>query len=146
MSGIVGILRPTGEAVDRAEIVGMLDVIPHRSRDGRAAWSAGGVGLGHATRHFTPEDRHERWPLLSPEGRLSVVADARLDNREELAAALDLGRHERGFFTDGELILAAFRRWGDDCAARLLGDFAFAVWDAERRLLFLARDHFGAKP
>jgi len=146
MSGIVGILRPGGGTVDGSEIADMLDAIEHREIDGRSAWCGGDVGFGHARRHFTPEDRHETWPLHAAEGAISLIADARLDNREELVSTLGLSRHERGFHTDGELILAAFRRWGEGCPAHLLGDFAFAVWDAGRRRLFLARDHFGAKP
>lgn len=127
-------------------VADMLAAIPHRASEGRVVWSTDGVGLGHAARHFTPEARHETWPLHAPDGGLSLIADARLDNRDELVAALSLPRHGRGFHTDGELILAAFLRWGEACVERLLGDFAFAVWDARRHLLFLARDHFGAKP
>ena len=71
---------------------------------------------------------------------LATVADARLDNREELQAALG----EAG--DDASLILAAFRRWGRGCVDRLLGAFAFVVWDARSRELLAARDHIGEAP
>lgn len=75
----------------------------------------------------------------------AVVAAARLDNRDELLAALDMPRDPSGPSED-ELILAAYRRWGAECPGRMQGDFAFAIWDPERARLFLARDRFGVRP
>ena len=64
---------------------------------------------------------------------MKIYANARIDARD-----LRL--------TDAEFILAAYEKWGDDCAKHLLGDFAFAIWDERRQRLFCARDHFGVKP
>ncbi len=77
------------------------------------------------------------------DGDLAITADVRLDNRDELLAALGLADRS---MSDAALVLAAYRRWATDCPSRLLGDFAFALWDAHRRALFCARDHFGVKP
>jgi asparagine synthase (glutamine-hydrolysing) len=97
----------------------------------------GGVGLAHLALHVTPEDAIERQPLA--DGTLVLVADARIDNRAELQAALrDVLRSPSP--TDADLILAAYRRWGTDCARHLIGDFAFAIWDTDARRLFAARD------
>ena len=74
---------------------------------------------------------------------LMVVADARLDNRDELTGRLRLSRRE---VSDREIIQAAYERWGSGCADRLIGDFAFALWDARRGELFCARDIMGVKP
>jgi len=74
-----------------------------------------------------------------PAERAAIWADARLDNRDELFAAL--GRAA----SDADLILAAYERWGDDCASHLLGDFAFALWDHRRGRLYCARDHAGIR-
>jgi asparagine synthase (glutamine-hydrolysing) len=76
------------------------------------------------------------------DGPLMAVADARLDNRAELASLLGL----EDAVSDTQLILAAYRRWGEELPARLLGDFAFAIHDADRRRLFCARDCFGVRP
>lgn len=76
------------------------------------------------------------------DGALAVVADARLDNRAELAAALGIG----SVAPDAALIAAAYRKWGLDCPARLQGVFAFALWDTERRRLLCARDLMGVRP
>lgn len=77
---------------------------------------------------------------------LTVAADARLDNRAELADALGLAGPERVGIGDTELILRAYERWGADCPPRLYGDYAFAVWDSRKRLLFCARDAVGVRP
>jgi asparagine synthase (glutamine-hydrolysing) len=77
---------------------------------------------------------------------LVLTADARIDNREELIVALGFGGRPREEVTDSELILGAYKKWGERCPERLFGDFAFAVWDRGRRNLFCARDHRGVKP
>ena len=56
------------------------------------------------------------------------------------------GQRIRAAAPDGELVLAAYAAWGEACVQELRGDFAFAIWDASKRSLFCARDHFGIKP
>ena len=80
---------------------------------------------------------HGSEPYADPLSWCIIVADARIDNRTELPAAGP---------SDAELILAAYREWGTDCVSRLLGDFAFTIYDARRELLFCARDPMGVKP
>ncbi len=75
-----------------------------------------------------------------------LVADVRLDNREDLADLLSLDRTVRDTLPDEDLLALAWERWGEQCVTHLLGGFAFAVWDAQQRRLFLARDHAGEKP
>ena len=82
-------------------------------------------------------DRDTRWTL---------AADARLDDRETLCDALGVPHRERAAITDRTLILDAYRRWGRECPTRLLGDYAFVVWDAGTRTIFCARDHMGCRP
>ena len=78
--------------------------------------------------------------VLEQQGLL-LVADARLDNRQELIDALEL----TGAPGNAELILAAYRKWGERCPEHLLGDFAFALWDPRHRRLFSARDPLGVR-
>jgi asparagine synthase (glutamine-hydrolysing) len=88
---------------------------------------------------------HEELP--SVRGDLAITADARIDNREELMRALNLtDDRPREAVSDSDLILGAYEKWGERCPERLLGDFAFAVWDGRRGVLFCARDHMGVKP
>ena len=77
---------------------------------------------------------------------LAVIADARLDNRAELAEAVGLAGPERDGIEDSYLILRAYQRWGEACPPRLHGDYAFAVWDSPEQRLFCARDAVGARP
>jgi asparagine synthase (glutamine-hydrolysing) len=84
-------------------------------------------------------------PLPLTVGRYTITADVRLDNRRELASALGIDWHATEVTSDSALLLAAYRRWGERCPEQLLGDFAFAIWDAQEQVLFCARDHFGVK-
>jgi len=77
---------------------------------------------------------------------LHLVADARIDNRCDLTAELHSELDRAATPSDPALILAAYRRWGDDCADHLIGDFAFAIWDAPRQRLLCARDAIGVRP
>ena len=144
MSGIAGCYRPDGQPVDRALLARMHERLAHRGPDGAGVWQAGPAGLAHRLLFTTPESLRERQPFPGAGGQSVITADARLDNREDLAGALGLA--DSGGLTDCGLILAAYEKWGTGCAARLLGDFAFAIWDAGRQQLFCARDHFGIKP
>ncbi len=74
------------------------------------------------------------------------MADARLDDRKSLCERLGLGEPEHVRLPANRLILAAWQKWGPDCARHLTGDFAFAIWDIQRRTLFCARDQLGVRP
>ena len=94
----------------------------------------------------TRESHGESQPAVF-EGRYWIAADARLDGRAELLAALDLSESEIGrSIPDSELILRGYAKWGSACVEHLRGDFSFAIWDAPDKRLFCARDQFGIKP
>jgi asparagine synthase (glutamine-hydrolysing) len=94
----------------------------------------------------TPESLQEKLPLVHQTRDLAITADARLDNRDELMQALGLTGRPAMEIADSQLILAAYEKWGVCCPEKLLGDFAFAIWDGARQTVFSGRDHFGAKP
>jgi len=145
MSGIAGIYHLDGRPVD-GEIDRMVGAMEHRGPDGIHTWREGPVGLGHCLLETTPEDQHASLPRVDQGGQLVITADARIDNRDELIGALRLSVPKERPLTDAELILEAYKRWGRDCPEKLLGAFAFCVWDARERHLFCVRDHFGIKP
>lgn len=145
MSGIFGLFNQDGAPVSRGELTDMASLLERRGPDGTGLWNAGCAGLGHTLLATTPELVFERQPLRDPETGCVITADVRLDNRDELLAAL--GLTDRAALTgDAGLILAAYLAWGEACPARFLGDFAFAIWDPRHRTLFCARDHFGMRP
>lgn len=94
----------------------------------------------------TPESHDEVLPSICPATGNVLVSWIRLDNRAELGRALEISGHKLKRATDPDLVLAAYRRWGVDCANKLEGDFSFALWDKRREALFLARDSIGVKP
>jgi asparagine synthase (glutamine-hydrolysing) len=130
VSGLAGVfhrdLRPGAASV----VQRMAGAAPHRCLGEARSWSEGAVAL--ASDLFASDPT-------------AIAFDGRLDNRDEIADDLRLDRavtHQR----DAALVLAAYEAWGEDCARRLLGDFAFAVWDGRRRTVFCARDVMGVKP
>ncbi len=94
----------------------------------------------------TREAAADRQPA-SLDGNIWIVADARIDCRDELEAKLaEAGcKFHRGAI-DSQLILHSYTAWREDCVKHLRGDFAFAIWDAGTKTMFCARDHFGVKP
>lgn len=146
MSGIVGILHRDGAPVVQPLLRALTQFLAYRGPDGRDVWADGAVGLGHTLLRTGRASVGERQPA-GLEGRYWIVADARLDSHAELEAELDSAeRRVPSDAGDAELILQAYAAWGEDCVRHLRGDFAFAIWDARRRTLFCARDHFGIKP
>ena len=146
MSGICGIVNFDGAPVNPELLRKMAEASAYRGPDGIRYWISGNVGFAHLALNTTPESLRERQPLLSADGLVCLTADARVDNRDELISTLTAKRHlQEKDPTDAELILAAYRCWGEECAARIIGDFAFAVWDAAQRKLFCARDAVGAR-
>ncbi|MBU7581637.1 MAG: lasso peptide isopeptide bond-forming cyclase [Nostoc sp. TH1S01] len=146
MSGILGIYYLDARPVEPESIRQMVDILAHRGPDGADVWYGGSVGLGHRMLWTTPESLLEKLPLVDRTGNLVITADARIDNRDELISALSLTDHPAEKITDSQLILAAYEKWGERCPEKLIGDFAFAIWDERQQKLFCARDHMGVKP
>ncbi len=144
MSGILGIYYRNQHLAKPDDLRLMLDVLAHRGTDGANIWCDGPVGLGHRMLWSTPESLLEQLPAVR--GKLTITADARIDNRDELIESLKLDSCPPEKITDSDIILAAYAQWNEACAEKLLGDFAFAIWDGDRQTLFCARDHFGVKP
>lgn len=118
----------------------------HRGPDGTRSWRGPGVELAHQALHLVAGEDALSQPVTA--GEVVIVADARLDNREELTSALERGgalRPDQRALSDTELILASYRYWGLRCADRLIGDFSFVIWDGRRRRLVAARDPMGMR-
>ncbi len=146
MSGIAGIVRFDGTAVEPGWIELMTAALTHRGSDGITHTTDNGVAFGHCMLRTTPESLEEEQPLESADGSLVLVCDGRVDNWEELRSELlSMGArlHQR---SDAELVLQAYQLWGPDCLRHIDGDFAFAIWNKQTRRLFCARDHIGNKP
>ena len=121
----------------------MLAALPGQGEAGQLDLGAARFGFRNLWAASATEDGRG---ALCSRRELTIAADARLDNRSELAEALGVAGPEKTGPRDGQLILRAYERWGADCPVHLQGDYAFAVWDSGRRELFCARDAVGARP
>ena len=146
MCGIAGLFHPASpKPVDPARIVAMTDAQAHRGPDGSGVWTALGIGLGHRRLSIIDVAGSPQPMALPGEGHV-VTYNGEIYNFAELRAELTA----RGavFRTQGdtEVLLHAWTAWGPDMLARLNGMFAFAIYDADRQSLFVARDRMGVKP
>jgi asparagine synthase (glutamine-hydrolysing) len=148
VSGIIGMYERSGAPVDRTLLQALAHFLSYCGPDARDTWSHGCVGLGHTMLRTTRASQNERQPATLG-GSLWITADARIDCRDELQAKLierEGGKLSGLVVTDSDLILRSYAVWGAECVQHLRGDFAFTIWDAQRKQLFCARDHFGIKP
>ena len=146
MCGICGELRFDGAPADLTAIESMMERLARRGPDHGGSYSDGGLGLGHRRLSIIDLSSRSNQPMVDPELGLALVFNGTIYNYKELRAVLQ-GRGYR-FFSDGdgEVILKAWHAWGEGCVEHLHGMYAFAVWDAIAKVLFLARDRFGIKP
>ena len=145
MSGIAGLVDFRGAPVEPGLAEKMTAAMAGRGPDGIAHWRRGAAALGHCMLRTTPEAMDERQPLVNEDGGVVLVLDGRVDNGAQLRLALEgCGRALRDR-SDAELVLRAYQAWGAECADRIIGEFAFFVWDEARRELFGARDAAGTR-
>ena len=146
MSGIAGIFLRDGRPVDNRSLARMLQAMNYRGPDGSSTWNEGALGLGHLMLCSTPESTEEKLPKNNETGRLVITADARIDNRDELLAGLAITPRLGQAIDDSDLILLAHERWGEVAPEKLIGDFAYCIWDRFEKELFCCRDAFGVRP
>jgi asparagine synthase (glutamine-hydrolysing) len=121
----------------------LLSALPERTPDGRRFARAPHVLLGAGVRVVRALERSPNNPYHDGRRSILVAGDVRLDNRDDLKAALSAA--DRALDSDLAITVAAYERWGPDAVARMVGDFAFVLWDGRRRELFAARDPFGVR-
>jgi asparagine synthase (glutamine-hydrolysing) len=151
MSGLFGIVYRDGRPVDPRSIETMRAEMGHWARDGGDVWMGGSAAFGQARTFATPESPFEHLPWADLQRGIVFTAAGRVDNRDELVAAIrSLARESLpaideplSGIPDGDILLHAYRTWGEDCVARIYGDWAFAAYHPAERRLCLARDHFG---
>lgn len=146
MCGIAGIFHAeTSKPVDPVRVERMCDAMVHRGPDGAGVWTEHGVGLGH--RRLSVIDlAGSPQPMHSADGRAAIVFNGEIYNFRELRRELESEGAQFRTSGDTEVILAAWQRWGPSFLEKLHGMFAFALYDLDKRQLFLARDRLGVKP
>src|SRR5581483_10250766 len=140
MCGIAGVYEFSGaRAVDGARVQAMLDAIAHRGPDDEGIHLADGLGIGN--RRLSIIDLaggHQ--PIANEDGSVVVVFNGEIYNYRELTAELRQRGHRFATSSDTEVIVHLYEDRGDDCVDALRGMYGFALWDARRRRLLLARD------
>jgi asparagine synthase (glutamine-hydrolysing) len=146
MCGIVGFYRPAFEPQAAKErLHAMCDTIVHRGPDDEGVYTDGTVGLG-MRRLSIIDVTGGHQPIENEDGTIRVVFNGEIYNFRRLCEDLMAQGHRFRTKTDTEVIVHAYEQWGVDCVSQLNGIFAFALWDANTRRLFLARDRMGVKP
>ena len=145
MCGIAGIQRFDGQPVGRQVLDAMVATLDHRGPDANGIELRGSVGLGH-TRLSIIDLSGGVQPMVLEDDELIVTFNGEIFNYIELRQ--ELIAHGRRFTTtsDTEVLLQAYAQWGEDCVQHFNGQWAFAIWDARRKKLFLSRDRFGKLP
>jgi asparagine synthase (glutamine-hydrolysing) len=146
MCGIAGIIHSdSSHPVLPESIQKMCDTIAHRGPDDFGHYVAGNVGIG--MRRLSIIDLATgRQPITNEDGTIWVVFNGEIYNYRELRTELEPKGHKFRTTTDTEVLVHLFEELGENCVHRLRGMFAFAIWDARKRTLTLARDRLGIKP
>lgn len=122
----------------------MTRTLAHRGPDGEGYYNADGIALGHRRLSVIDLETGQQ-PMTTSDGRYTIVFNGEIYNFRELRKELEARGARFRTRSDTEVLLEAYAAWGKDALPKLRGMFAFAIWDAKERLLFLVRDRLGLK-
>jgi asparagine synthase (glutamine-hydrolysing) len=147
MCGISGKLYFDPERhVIRQELEQMSETLAHRGPDGEGIWAEGNIGLAHRRLSIIDLRTVASQPMSNEDGSVWISFNGEIYNFRDLRVDLESRGHVFRTHSDTEVIVHAYEEYGRGCLDRLRGMFAFAIWDARSRTLFLARDRVGKKP
>jgi asparagine synthase (glutamine-hydrolysing) len=145
MCGIAGIFNLDGAPVALDSLRGMIRMLSHRGPDDTGLHAEHGVGLAHA-RLSIIDLLGGKQPMPNEDSSLWIIFNGEIFNYVELREELRAKGHRFATRSDTEVILHLFEEEGEDCVRYLNGQWAFAIWDSQRRRLFLSRDRLGVRP
>jgi asparagine synthase (glutamine-hydrolysing) len=145
MCGIVGQVRPQGEAVEPELLARMCAALEHRGPDSRGLHHRGRAGIGIQRLRVIDLSTGDQ-PIFNEDRSVVVVMNGEIYNYRELREELRARGHEFATQGDTEVIVHLYEEYGADCVRHLHGMFAFSLWDERRQQLLLARDRVGKKP
>lgn len=147
MCGINGIIysERSGRSIDISELVRMRDVLHHRGPDEAGTFVENNVGLGH--RRLSIVDlRNGQQPMFNYDKSCVITYNGEVYNHADYRAELLVKGYRYQTYSDTEAILHLYEEYSEACVHKLRGMFAFAIWNKNKRELFIARDRFGVKP
>ena len=142
---IGGIHRVDGGPVDRGMVMRLRDAARVGVSSRGSSWAGEGIGLACTAAPADAVAAGVVGSLREGRGQCVVTFDGRIDNRKELIGELS-SQGVDAASGDAGLVLAAYDAWGEQCPLRLVGDFAFGLWDGRARRLLCARDPVGVRP
>lgn len=145
MSLIYGVVNLRGDNIDISLFNDIKDSLPKFNYDKCDDLKKDNLLFGCNMQWITKEDRYEKIPRKNSLLNISITADVILDNRDELMNELKINKLTKSVICDSELILLAYKKWGEQTAEHLLGDFAFVIYDEEKERFYCARDHVGKR-
>ena len=147
MCGINGIAfsNRSRRQVDAKVLKSMRDVITHRGPDDEGIFIDGPVGLGHRRLSIVDVAAGHQ-PMSNEDGSLYITYNGEVYNHADFREGLEARGHIYQTHCDTETILHLYEEYGENCVEHLRGMFAFAIWDRNRKELFIARDRLGVKP
>jgi len=145
MCGIAGIVRRDARGVGLEPLARMLAAIRHRGPDGFGFYTGARAGFAHARLSIVDVEGGAQ-PMTNEDGQIVITFNGEIYNHPELRRELAARGHLFRTRSDTEVIVHAYEEWGADMLQRFNGQFAFAIYDAARQLLLLARDRFGVRP
>src|SRR5271165_855314 len=145
MCGISGVLKLDGSHAERSQLEKMIATLRHRGPDATGVHVAGAAGLAHARLSIIDLEGGNQ-PMSVADGGLWITFNGEIYNYLELRQELTKKGHRFATRSDTEVILNAYRELGEDCVNHFNGQWAFGIWDAGERKLFLSRDRAGVRP
>lgn len=145
MSAICGIVGLNGEVISNEICDAMMSALNKFQAQYSNTIHKQHVFLGCRHTSFTPESINEKLPFRDSESGLLITADAIIDNRFEILNSLDVPCNYWNQTTDSEIILLAYKKWGENCLNYLIGDYAFAIYNENNQELFCVRDPIGKR-
>jgi len=147
MCGITGKVNlDSNQAIDKALICRMNELLRHRGPDDEGIWIHGSIGLGQRRLAIIDLSPTGHQPMSNEDGTIWLTFNGEIYNHLDLRARLEQSGHRYQGNSDTETIIHLYETYGCDCVKHLRGMFAFGLWDARRQRLLLARDRFGKKP
>lgn len=131
---------------DECLIEKMTDILDHRGPDQKGTLIDDNVSLGNRRLSIIDLSEKGRQPIHNEDESIFIVYNGEIYNFKELRKVLEKNGHDFYSNTDTEVIVHAYEQWDQDCVNKFRGMFAFAIWDSNKKQLFLARDRLGIKP
>jgi len=145
MCGILGIWDYRNN-IDKSRLIQMRDLLKHRGPDDKGIYIENNIGLAHRRLSIIDLSKAAKQPMSNEDNSIWITYNGEIYNFKEIKQDLEKKGHRFKSDSDTEVIIHAYEEYGTNCLSLFNGMFAFAIWDSNKRQLFLARDRIGQKP